>query len=83
MSALTARIDQATDAGQVTGLKLLYGGADSGDATDNLMARHHGVHAIAPIIVDLVNIGMTNAAEQDVYANILRARIPALERKRR
>ncbi len=62
-------IDHAADRGKVARLEFGDGGADVGDAADNLMAgnaRVDGGHDVAPLIADLVEIGVADAAEQDL-----------------
>ena len=62
-------IDHAADRGEVAGLELGDRGADLGDTADDLMAgdaRIDGRHDLAPLIADLVEIGVADAAEQDL-----------------
>jgi hypothetical protein len=59
-------IDHAADGGEVAGLEGGDCGADLGDTADDLMAgdaRVHGRHYTAPLITDLVQIGVADAAE--------------------
>ena len=65
-------VDEAADSGEVTGFEFGYGGADLGDAPDDLMAGNAGIdggHDTAPLIASLVKIGVTDAAEEnfDLY----------------
>ena len=63
------RVDQAADRGEVPGLEPGDGGADLGDTTDDLVARHDrvdGRHESAPLVTDLMEIGVADAAEEDL-----------------
>ena len=58
--------------GDVAGLEFGDGGADLGNAADDLVTRHarvDGGHETAPLIANLVEIGMADAAIQnfDLY----------------
>ena len=65
-------IDHAADRGEVAGLELRDCGADLGDAADDLVAGNARVdrrHHAAPLVADLVEIGVADAAEEnfDLY----------------
>lgn len=45
---------------------------DGGNTADDLMAGHAGVHGIAPLVFGLVDVGVTDAAEQNVNFNLVR-----------
>ena len=52
-------VHQAADRGEIAGLELGNGGADLGDATDDLVAGNAGVdggHHVSPLIAGLVEI---------------------------
>ena len=61
-------VDHAADRGEVAGLELGDCGADLGDTADDLMAWDAGVdggHDAAPLVTDLMEIGVADAAEED------------------
>jgi hypothetical protein len=61
-------IDHAADRGEVAGRELRDCGADFGDTADDLMARDAGVdsgHDPAPLVTDLMEIGVADTAEED------------------
>ena len=67
-------VDHAADCGEVAGLEFGYRGADLGDAADDLVAGDAGVdggHHAAPLIAGLVEIGVTDAAEEDFDLNVV------------
>src|SRR5574337_1098529 len=69
LGAGAVRVDQATDRGEVAGLELGDRGADLGDPADDLMAGDAGIdsgHEAAPLVPDLVEIGVADSAEEDV-----------------
>ena len=73
-------IDHAADGREVAGLEVRHGGADLGDAADDLMAGDARVdrrHHVAPLIADLVEIGVADAAEQDLDLHVVFGRIAA------
>ena len=79
-------IDHAADCGEVAGLEPGDGGADLGDAAHNLMARNAGVnggHRVLPLVANLVEIGVTNAAEQDFDLHVVFGGIAPRDRGRR
>jgi hypothetical protein len=62
-------VDQAANRDEVPRFILGDGGADPSDAADNLMARDarvDGRHRIAPLVTDLVQVGVADAAEQNL-----------------
>ncbi len=68
------RVHQAADCGEVARLELGDCGADLGDAADDFVAGHAGVdrgQETAPLIADLVEIGMADAAEQNLYLYVV------------
>ena len=75
-------VDQAADRGQVAGLEFGYGGADLGDAADDLMAGNAGVdggHDAAPLIAGLVEVGVADAAEEDLDLHVVLGGIAPLD----
>src|SRR5208337_5426680 len=68
LGAGAVRVHHAADRGDVAGLELGHGGADLGDAPDDLMAGDARVgsgHVLAPLVADRMQIGVANPAEQD------------------
>ena len=67
-------VDHAADGGEVAGLEFGYGGADFGDAADDLVAGNAGVdggHHAAPLIARLVKVGVADAAEENLDLHIV------------
>ncbi len=60
-----AGFDGDADAGEVAYFEFGDGGADGGDAADDLVAGDHGVEGAAPLVADLVDVGVTDAAIVD------------------
>ena len=68
------RVHQATYGGEVPGLELRDCGADFGDAANDFMSRNNrvrGRHEFAPLITHRVEIGVTNAAEQNFDLHVV------------
>ncbi len=71
-------INQAADGGKVAGLELGDCGADLGDTADDLVAGNawvDGGHDAAPLVTDLVEVGVADAAEEDFDLNVVFGRI--------
>src|SRR5665213_1652752 len=71
-------IDHAADGGEVARPEPGYCGTHSRDAPDDLMAgdaRVDGRHDAAPFVTDLMEVGVADAAEQDVDLNVVFGRI--------
>ena len=76
-------IDQAADARQVARLELGDGRADLGDPTDDLVARHNRIdrgHDAAPLVAHRVEVGMADAAEEDLDLHVAFGRIATRDR---
>src|SRR6185312_3724785 len=78
-----ARIDETADADMIAHLKLLYLRADSRYNTGDFMSRHHGIHAFAPFITRLVDIGVANTGKLNLDCNVIVTGRAAVERKGR
>ena len=66
-------VDHATDGGEVADLEFGYGGADFGDAADDLVAGDAGIdggHHTAKLVADLMEVGVTDAAEEDFNLDV-------------
>src|SRR5271169_192398 len=62
-------VHHAAHCGYVAGLELGDCGADPGDAPDDLMAWHarvNGGHECAPLVADCMEIGVTDAAVENL-----------------
>ena len=77
--ALAAGVDEAADADQVTRVELRDLVSDANGAADDLVARQAGVDGVAPIVPDLVPIGMADAAEENLNRNVLCPGVPPRE----
>ena len=68
------RVDHAADRGKIAGLEFGDGGTDLGDAADDFMAGNAGIdgrHHAAPFVASLVEIGVTDAAEEDFDLHVV------------
>ena len=68
------RVHHAADGGEIARFELHYCGADLGDAADNFVAGDAGIdcgHHTAPLIADLVEIGVADAAEENLYLYVV------------
>ena len=78
--ASAAGVDEAADGGDIAFLEFFDGAADFDDAADDLVARNHGInggHDAFPLIANLMQIGVADAAEEDLDLNVLGTRIAA------
>ena len=67
-------VDHAADRGEVARLELGDGGADLGDAADDLVAGNAGIdggHHAAPLVAGLVEVGVADAAEEDLDLHVV------------
>ena len=67
-------VDHAADCGEVADFELCYGGANLCDAADDLVTGDAGVdggHHTAPLVASLMQIGMTDAAEEDLDLHVI------------
>ena len=73
LGAGAVRIDHAADRGEVAGLVLGDRRADLGDTADDLVAGDDRVdsgHEPAPLVADLMQIGVADAAEKDLDLDV-------------
>ena len=66
-------VDHAADGGEFADFEFGYGGADFGDAADDLVAGDAGVyrgHDAAPLVAGLMEVGVTDAAEENLNLHI-------------
>ena len=69
--ALAARVDKASDAGEIAWLELRDARPDSRDFPDDFVPRHHGIERHAEVVVDEMNVGVADAAVDYVIATSL------------
>jgi hypothetical protein len=79
-------VNHATDSSEVAGLELGYCGADPGNTAHDLMAgdaRVNSGHDIAPLITDLMKVGVTDTAEENFDLYVVFCWIASRDRTRR
>ncbi|MNH10768.1 hypothetical protein D3C79_702570 [compost metagenome] len=76
---MTAGVDHAADADQVTDLIAADVGADGGDLADDFVAGHQRVDGDAPFVAGLVNVGVAHATVENLDRHIVGTRAAALE----
>ena len=67
-------VDHAADCGDVADFEFGDSGAGFGNAADDLVAGNAGVyrgHEAAPLIADLVEVGVTDSAEEDLELHVI------------
>jgi len=74
-----AGVDEAAHAGKVADLEVFYMAAYAADTADDLMAGDHGEDGAAPFAADLVDIGVADAAVQDLDDYVVFAGFAAFE----
>jgi hypothetical protein len=85
LGASAVGVHQAADCGEVAGLELGYRGADLCDAAHDFMAGNagvHGRHETAPLVAGLVEIGVADPAEEDLYLDVVFGGIASHDRGR-
>jgi hypothetical protein len=83
LGAGPVRIHHAADGGEVTRLEIGYCGTNLGDAAHNLVsgdARVDGGHETAPLVADLVEVGVTDAAEENFDLHVVRCWVASSDR---
>ena len=80
---LPARIHQATHSRQIAFFEFLNSRAHLCYSAHYLVSGHHRVKSCSPIVVNLVDVGMANAAIQNLNYDIFGERVSPLKRKRR
>ena len=76
-----AGIDQAADGGEVAHLEFRDRAADLYDAADDFVAGHHRVDGVVPFVARLVQVGVADAAIEDVDDDVGGQRFAALDGK--
>ena len=77
--AMAAGIDHAADGGEIAGLEPGHTGADLDHPADDLVAGHHRIERIAPVVAGLMQVGMADAAIENVDLHVVRAGVAALD----
>ena len=80
--AFHATVDHAADRSHVADLEPCNLRTDGGNAADNLVPRQGGIEGVVPIVADLVQVRMTDAAVEDVDRDIVRSQIAPLKMER-
>ena len=78
-AAALAGVHQSTDTGQIARLELRDRVADGSHAADDLVAGHDRMTRIAPLVTHGMQIGMANAAVQNIDPHIVGPQIAPLE----
>jgi len=78
-----AGIDQTSGTRQIPDFELLDMTSYLDDPAHDLMPRHHRKDTRKPIVLDLMKVGMTNSAKQDIELNIMRTDFATFETPRR
>jgi hypothetical protein len=71
-NAFATAVDKNADADEVSDLEFLDGFAHLGNAPDYLVTRHYRVRLGAPVAIDSVDVGVANALELNIDANVVR-----------
>ena len=79
--AVTARPDQAAYRGRVSRLESRDLGSDRRDTTHDLVPRDDGKHGELPVVARHVEVGVTNATEQDLELHVARTGLPPVQRE--
>ena len=74
-----AAVHHAAHSRQIAHLEALHPGAHGGDTAHDLVARHHGIHGVAPLVPHLVDVGVADAAVGYLNLDILGADRPPLD----
>jgi hypothetical protein len=83
VAADAARVHEAPNAREVSLLEARDLRADAPDAPDDLVAGHHRVRRVAPLVPRLMDVGVADAAVFDFDEHVPRPRLAPLERERR
>ena len=80
--AMLTAVDHAADTNQVADAKLRDLGADGGHAADDFVAWNRRIDSPLPLVSHCVEVGVADAAVEDVERDIARTRGSALESER-
>ena len=76
-------INEAADTGEVADFEFCDLIARLDHAADNFVSRHHGINRVAPFVAGLMDVGVADAAIEDLDLDVVGTHIPALEAERR
>jgi hypothetical protein len=74
-----AGVDEAAHADRVADLELLHRAADRRHAPDDLVAGHGGILGEVPLVAREVQVGVADAAVEDLDLHIARERLAAFD----
>ena len=74
-----ARVDHAANADQIADFVLGDVRTDGGDFADDLVAGHQRVNGDAPLVARLMDVGMADAAVENLDRHVVGARAAAFE----
>jgi hypothetical protein len=77
--ARAAGVDNHADSRNIAHFEFAHRVARSRYSPDDFVARHHRVHRLSPLVARHVQVGMANAAEENVDGNFARAWFTARE----
>jgi hypothetical protein len=77
--AVAARVDHATDADQIADLVFSNVRTDGGNFAYDFVAGHQWVNSNAPLVARLMDVGMADAAVENVDRNVVGPRAAAFE----
>ena len=77
--AEAAGVDHDADPGQIARSEFTHLVADSSDVADDLVAGNHGIGGLAPLVADLMYVGVTDAAVGDFDEDVVGAGVAALK----
>jgi hypothetical protein len=80
--AFTAGINETTDSGQIARFEFGHMIARLNYAPDDFMPGHHRIDRTAPLITDLMDIGMADAAVQNLDLDVMRTNFAPLKTER-
>ena len=80
--AFEAGVDHAADADVIALAEARHIQPHGDNAPDDFVSRDHGIDRVAPVVARLMQIGMADAAVEDLDRHIVGARIAAFELKR-
>jgi hypothetical protein len=84
--AVAARVDHTTNGGDIAFLEFLYRAANFGDAANDFVSgdtRVNGGHDTLPLVTNLVQVGVADAAKKDLDLHVLRTRFATMDGVRR
>ncbi len=82
VAAVAARVDHAPHAGEITHLEPGDLRAHARHAADDLVPRHHREDRVAPLPAGLMDVRVTDTAEQDLDEHVARADFAAIDPER-